>query len=93
MAAMASSPGTDWTENERAHIGRLETLCRSTEHWEMCSFTDAGDPWCVIYDTPDRSTHCTDRPSLRRCVAVTWAFGEHSDNEDIALAELVSMTC
>ena len=48
---MAPSPGTDWTEDERAHIGRLETLCRSTDHWEMeCSFTDAGDPWCVIYD-------------------------------------------
>ena len=48
---MAPSPGKEWTDDERSHIGRLETLCRSIDHWEMdCGFTDACDPWCVIYD-------------------------------------------
>jgi len=45
------SPGTDWTDHEREEIGRVEPLCRKLEHWELeCTHTDAGDPWCVIYD-------------------------------------------
>jgi hypothetical protein len=51
MTGLPPSPGTDWTDHEREEIGRLEALCRKLEHWELeCTHTDAGDPWCVIYD-------------------------------------------
>ena len=51
MTRLPPSPGTDWTDHEREEIGRLEPLCRKLEHWELeCTHTDAGDPWCVIYD-------------------------------------------
>ena len=43
--------GHDWTDEERAQIRRIEQVCRDVAHWELeCSHTDAGDPWCVIYD-------------------------------------------
>src|SRR6516162_6786824 len=51
MARLAPLPGTDWTDDERTQISRLEAVCRNTEHWELeCLHTDEGDPWCVIYD-------------------------------------------
>jgi hypothetical protein len=98
MAAMAPSPGTDWTEDERTHIGRLETLCRRVEHWEMeCSFTDACDPWCVIYDRHEHRIVLHIARIDRRYVVV-WP-SQRSVNMatmnaavDKALAELVSMT-
>src|SRR5947208_11580331 len=32
-------------------IRRLEEFCAKMSHWGLeCSHTDAGDPWCVIYD-------------------------------------------
>jgi hypothetical protein len=99
MAAMAPSPGTDWTDDERADIGRLETLCRSTKNWEMeCSFTDAGDPWCVIYDCHENRIVLHIARIDRRYVVV-WPSRQRSVNTatmktavDMALAELVSMT-
>jgi hypothetical protein len=99
MAGMAPSPGTDWTDNERAHIGRLEKLCRGTEHWEMeCSFTDAGDPWCVIYDLQEHRILLHIARIDRRYVVV-WPPRQRSVNMatmeaavDKALTELVSMT-
>jgi hypothetical protein len=40
-----------WTEFERGQIRRLEDLCTDRAHWVVeCSHTDAGDPWCIIYD-------------------------------------------
>ena len=43
--------GKNWSEHERAEIGRLEAVCSETNHWSLdCDHTDAGDPWCVIYD-------------------------------------------
>ena len=99
MAEMGPLPGTDWTEDERAHIERLEGLCRSVEHWEMeCSFTDAGDPWCVIYDRQeDRIVLHIAR--IDRRYVVVWPQRERSVNMatmkaavDHAFAELVSMT-
>ena len=43
--------GKNWSEQERAEIGRLEAVCSETNHWSLdCDHTDAGDPWCVIYD-------------------------------------------
>jgi hypothetical protein len=44
-------PGTDWTDDERAEIRRLEKVCHAAGDWDLeCSHTDAGDPWCVVYD-------------------------------------------
>jgi hypothetical protein len=44
-------PGTDWTEHEREHVSRLETLCRNVSDGELeCSRTNAGDRWCMVYD-------------------------------------------
>ena len=43
--------GKNWSEHERAEIGRLEAVCSGTDHWSLeCDHTDAGDPWCIIYD-------------------------------------------
>jgi hypothetical protein len=43
--------GSDWTDDERAEIRRLEQLCDASQDWSLeCSHTDAGDPWCIIYD-------------------------------------------
>jgi hypothetical protein len=53
LYGMANGPisATDWTDDERAEIGRLETVCDACDHWTLeCSCTDEGDPWCVIYD-------------------------------------------
>ena len=51
MIAIAPRPGFDWTADERAEIRRLEQLCDASENWLLeCSHTDAGDPWCIIYD-------------------------------------------
>jgi hypothetical protein len=45
------SRARDWSEHERGQLRRLEELCASKAHWVLeCSHTDAGDPWCVIYD-------------------------------------------
>jgi hypothetical protein len=41
----------DWTADERAEIRRLEKFCEASDDWILeCSHTDAGDPWCVVYD-------------------------------------------
>jgi hypothetical protein len=49
--AIVPFPGTDWTHDERAEIRRLEKVCDASEDWSLeCSHTDAGDPWCVVYD-------------------------------------------
>ena len=51
MAMLPPLPGGDWRGEECAHIDRLRTACKNTEHWELeSSRTDAGDPWCLIYD-------------------------------------------
>ena len=43
--------GKNWSEQERAGIGRLEAMCSETNHWSVdCDHTDLGDPWCIIYD-------------------------------------------
>ena len=52
-SAMPQLPlsGKNWSEHERAEIGRLEAVCSETNHWSLdCDHTDAGNPWCVIYD-------------------------------------------
>ena len=43
--------GRDWSEYERGQIRRLEEFCANRAHWALeCTHTDAGDPWCVVYD-------------------------------------------
>jgi len=49
-------PGSDWTDDERAEIRRLEQLCNASDNWSLeCSYTDAGDPWCIVYDQHQQS--------------------------------------
>jgi hypothetical protein len=49
--ALPPRPGSDWTDDERAEIRPLQQLCHGSEDWSLeCSHTDAGDPWCIIYD-------------------------------------------
>jgi hypothetical protein len=57
MAKMTPLPGVDWSEHEREQVNRLEALCKNAPHLELeCSRTDAGDPWCVIYDREQHRT-------------------------------------
>jgi hypothetical protein len=57
MTKMTPLPGIDWSEHEREQVSRLEALCRNAPHLELeCSRTDAGDPWCVIYDREHHRT-------------------------------------
>jgi hypothetical protein len=63
--------GNDWTEHERAEIRRLETACAGIECWGLeCDHTDAGDPWCVIYDQHHHRIVLHIARIERRCVVV-----------------------
>jgi hypothetical protein len=59
--------GHDWTANERVEIHRLEKFCEASDDWLLeCSHTDAGDPWCVVYD--ERRVWCAANTTTReRC--------------------------
>ena len=51
MVMLPPLSGSAWSESECAHIDRLRTVCKNAVHWELeSSRTDAGDPWCIIYD-------------------------------------------
>ena len=51
MKAIPLLPGFDWSGDERAELRQLEQLCEASQGWSLeCGHTDAGDPWCVIYD-------------------------------------------
>lgn len=41
--------GKNWSEHERAEIGRLEAECSGTNPWSL-ECDQAGDPWFIIYD-------------------------------------------
>jgi hypothetical protein len=44
-------PANGWTADERAEVRRLAKFCEASDDWILeCSRTDAGDPWCVVYD-------------------------------------------
>ena len=96
---LAPCSGSDWTDDERGNIDRLEALCRKTEHWELeCSHTDAGDPWCVIYDRQEHRIVLHIARIDRRYVVVCPTRQQSVTTPtidraiDMALAELVSMT-
>lgn len=49
-------PGADWNDDERAEIRGLEKACDAVDEWLLeCSNTDAGDPWCIVYDQRRRT--------------------------------------
>jgi hypothetical protein len=51
MVTHIAPSATGWTDRERLEIDRLQTLCDGRQEWELDSgHTDAGDPWCIIYD-------------------------------------------
>ena len=97
MATLAPLPGNDWTDHERNQIARLHALCRSSPHWELeCRHTDAGDPWCIIYDRHEHLIILHIARIDRRYVVV-WPAVQRSVTAptiegavDMALAELVS---
>jgi hypothetical protein len=99
MVGMAPAPGTDWTDDERAEIDRIEALCGETEHWELeCSHTDAGDPWCVVYDR-DQHKIVLHIARIDRRYVVVWPHRQRSVimtgmevAVDTALSELLSTT-
>ena len=99
MARLAPTPGTDLTDDERAQIDRLKALCRRTDAWELeCSHTDAGDPWCIVYDR-QRHRIMLHIARIDRRYVVVWPPLQRSMTTatmeraiDIALSELVSMT-
>jgi hypothetical protein len=48
---------TDWTDWERDELDRLQALCEGIQEWELeRGHTDAGDPWCIIYDQQNHFT-------------------------------------
>ena len=77
MDQLPPGKGQDWTDEERAEIRRIEQVCRAAAHWELeCSHTDAGDPWCVIYDRHSHQIvpHMARIDRLCRCLADTGAL-------------------
>ena len=65
--------GKDWSDHERAEIRRLEALCFGTDHWSLeCDHTDAGDPWCVIYDQEHHTVSSHHIARIERRYVVVW---------------------
>jgi hypothetical protein len=51
VTKLAPRAGSDWTDEEQTEIQRLKSACGRVDYWELeCNHTDAGDPWCIIYD-------------------------------------------
>ena len=97
MLNLAPGPGNYWTEEEHAHISRLEALCRDVGHWELeCKHTDVCDPWCVIYDKYQHKVVLHVARIDRRYIVV-WPLQQRSVSRatmaaavDLVLAEMAS---
>lgn len=51
MPTLAPSHGHDWTESELRELKRLSEACLGFDQWSLeVDKTDAGDPWCIIFD-------------------------------------------
>jgi hypothetical protein len=51
LPMLAPKGGEGWTDAELSEIRRLEIACNRVDRWDLdCERTDAGDPWCIIYD-------------------------------------------
>jgi hypothetical protein len=61
--------GRNWSEHERAEIGRREALCAGTDQWSLeCDHTDAGDPVFLLAFPKTcvwREHECRDDPPAR----------------------------
>ena len=80
----------------RSIVSKLYAAVQNIGNWE-CSYTDAGDPWCVIYD---RQQHriILHIARIERRYVVVWPPRQRSMTTptveraiDTALSELVSM--
>jgi hypothetical protein len=57
MRRLAPKTGDYWNEAELIEIERLRSACKAVSHWQVdCDRTDAGDPWCVVYDCQRHTT-------------------------------------
>ena len=75
--------GIDWTADEYAEIRRLEKLCDASEDWSLeCSYTDADDPWCIIYDQ-NRQWIILHMARIDRQYVVVWPREQRSEKTTI----------
>ena len=98
MDQLPPGNGHKWTDEERSQIRRLEQVCRDAAHWEMeCSHTDAGDPWCVIYDCHEHPTILHIARIDRRYVVVSPILQRSASKAtmaaavDLALSEMIAV--
>ncbi len=98
MDQLPPGKGQDWTDAERAEIRRLEQVCRDAAHWELeCSHTDAGDPWCVIYDRHSHRIVLHIARIDRRYVVVSSTQGRSGSKAtmaaavELALSEMIAV--
>jgi hypothetical protein len=95
MLNLAPGPGNEWTEEEHAHISRLKRLCGQVPYWELdCKQTEAGDPWCIIYDH-DHHRVVLHIARIDRRYLVVWPLQQRSETRatmaaaiDLILAEM-----
>ncbi len=91
--------GGDWTDAEIAEIDRLRAVCERAREWDFeCDHSDAGDPWCIIYDR-DRNRIVLHIARIERSYVIVCPLREWSrqtltikDAVDIALQELRALT-
>jgi hypothetical protein len=75
--------------------GLLQNACGQTEHWRLdFSHTEAGDPWCIMYDERQRRT-VFDISRIDDSYVVAWPSrgqtaktGTMADAVELALARL-----
>jgi hypothetical protein len=81
--AIPPPSGSDWTDDERAEIRRLEQLCDASKNLSLeCSRTDAGDPWCIIFDQQQEGIilHIA---RIDRQYLIVWAREQRSEKSAI----------
>jgi hypothetical protein len=44
---------SEWTDEERVEIERIQAVYDGPDYELESSHTDEGDPWCIIYDRND----------------------------------------
>jgi hypothetical protein len=70
-----------WTDRERVEINRLQKLCDCRPEWELDSGdTDAGDPWCIIYDRQNQGV-VVHLARIDRRYVIVWPQAGRSDRK------------
>jgi hypothetical protein len=87
MSSLAPPSGTNWTDQETAQIHRLRAACDGQFELE-CSKTDAGDPWCVLYDQDHRVVLHLAR--IDRRYVIVWPL-EHRSIKTATLEAAIDM--